>query len=114
MIPGPGTLAGGVPGTPGPAGLPGRIAGGTRGPRRRKVGRLSGATDLSVTARGGRRRANVSAVEREPAQLVAQPLVVEHELPDLVGESGALPLALARPAASRSSSGAAARAALIA
>jgi hypothetical protein len=35
-----------------------------------------------------------SAVEREPAQRVAQPLVVEHELPDLVGELGALPLAL--------------------
>jgi hypothetical protein len=36
----------------------------------------------------------VSAVEREPAQLVAQPLVVEDEFSDLVGESGALPLAL--------------------
>ena len=36
----------------------------------------------------------MSAVERKPAQRVAQPLVVEHELPDLVGELGALPLAL--------------------
>ena len=32
--------------------------------------------------------------EGEPAQLVAQPLVVEHEFPDLVRELGALPLAL--------------------
>ena len=44
--------------------------------------------------RGGRRERAESAVEREPAQLVAQSLVVEHELPDLVGESGALPSAL--------------------
>jgi hypothetical protein len=36
----------------------------------------------------------VSAVEYEPAQLVAQPLVVEHEIADLMGEPGALPLAL--------------------
>jgi hypothetical protein len=36
----------------------------------------------------------VSAVEREPAQCVAQSLVVEHELSDLVGELVALPLAL--------------------
>ena len=36
----------------------------------------------------------VSAVEREPAQLVAQPLVVEHKVTDLPGEPGALPLAL--------------------
>ena len=36
----------------------------------------------------------VSAVEREPAQRVAQPLVVEHQLSDLEGELGALPLAL--------------------
>ena len=36
----------------------------------------------------------VSAVEREPAQLVAQPLVVEHEVADLVGQLVALPLAL--------------------
>jgi hypothetical protein len=36
----------------------------------------------------------VSAVERKPAQLVAQPLVVEHKFSDLVGELGALPLAL--------------------
>src|SRR5438034_714033 len=43
---------------------------------------------------GGRRERAVSAVEHEPAQLVAQPLVVEHELPDLVGELGALPRAL--------------------
>ena len=35
-----------------------------------------------------------SAIEHEPAQLVAQPLVVEHELSDLVGELGALPPAL--------------------
>ena len=35
-----------------------------------------------------------SAIEHEPAQLVAQPLVVEHEIPDLNGELGALPLAL--------------------
>src|SRR4051812_30647717 len=35
-----------------------------------------------------------SAVEREPAQLVAQPLVVEHEVPDLIGELLALPLTL--------------------
>ena len=35
-----------------------------------------------------------SAVEHEPAQLVAQPLVVEHEVPDLRGELSALPLAL--------------------
>jgi len=36
----------------------------------------------------------VSAVERKPAQLVAQPLVVEHKFSDLVGELSALPLAL--------------------
>jgi hypothetical protein len=36
----------------------------------------------------------VSAVERKPAQLVAQPLVVEHKFSDLMGELGALPLAL--------------------
>jgi hypothetical protein len=36
----------------------------------------------------------VSAVERKPAQLVAQPLVIEHKFSDLVGELGALPLAL--------------------
>lgn len=36
----------------------------------------------------------VSAVERKPAQLVAQPLVVEHKFSDLAGELGALPLAL--------------------
>jgi len=36
----------------------------------------------------------VSAVERKPAQLVAQPLVVEHKFSDLVGELGTLPLAL--------------------
>jgi hypothetical protein len=36
----------------------------------------------------------VSAVERKPAQLVAQPLVVEHKFSDLVGELRALPLAL--------------------
>ncbi len=35
-----------------------------------------------------------SAVERKPAQLVAQPLVVQHKLSDLVGELSALPLAL--------------------
>ncbi len=36
----------------------------------------------------------VSAVEHKPAQLVAEPLVVEHKFSDLVGELGALPLAL--------------------
>jgi hypothetical protein len=36
----------------------------------------------------------MSAVEDKPAQLVAQPLVVEHKLSDLVGELRALPLAL--------------------
>jgi ABC-2 type transport system ATP-binding protein len=36
----------------------------------------------------------VSAVERKPAQLVAQPLVVEHQSSDLVAELSALPLAL--------------------
>jgi hypothetical protein len=36
----------------------------------------------------------MSAVERKPAQLVAQPLVVEHKFSDLEGELGALPLAL--------------------
>ena len=36
----------------------------------------------------------MSAVERKPAQLVAQPLVVEHEFSDLAGELGALPQAL--------------------
>jgi hypothetical protein len=36
----------------------------------------------------------VSAVERKPAQLAAQPLVVEHKFSDLVGELGTLPLAL--------------------
>jgi hypothetical protein len=36
----------------------------------------------------------VSAVERKPAQRVAQSLVVEHKFSDLVGELGALPLAL--------------------
>jgi hypothetical protein len=35
-----------------------------------------------------------SAVESEPAKLVAQPLVVEDEFPDFIGELGALPLAL--------------------
>src|ERR1039458_5868296 len=44
-------------------------------------------------SKAGRGRA-VSAVERKPAQLVAQPLVVEHKFSDLVGELGALPLAL--------------------
>src|SRR5487761_2575424 len=47
--------------------------------------------DLMVCGRRERAR---SAVEREPAQLVAQPLVVEHKFSDLVGELGALPLAL--------------------
>ena len=36
----------------------------------------------------------MSAVERKPAQLVAKPLVVEHKFSDLVGQLGALPLAL--------------------
>jgi hypothetical protein len=31
----------------------------------------------------------VSAVERKPAQLVAQPLVVQHKFSDLVGELSA-------------------------
>ena len=35
-----------------------------------------------------------SAVEREPAQLVAQPLIVEHEISDLARELCALPLTL--------------------
>ena len=35
-----------------------------------------------------------SAIENEPAQLVAQPLVVEHEIPNLKGQLGTLPLAL--------------------
>ena len=35
-----------------------------------------------------------STVEHEPAQFVAEPLVVEHELSDLAGESGTLPPAL--------------------
>ena len=33
----------------------------------------------------------VSAIERKPAQLVAEPLVVDDEVADLVGELGALP-----------------------
>ena len=36
----------------------------------------------------------MSAVERKPAQVVAQSLVVEHKCSDLVGELSALPLAL--------------------
>jgi hypothetical protein len=36
----------------------------------------------------------VSAVERKPAKLVAQPLVVEHKFSDFVAELSALPLAL--------------------
>ena len=36
----------------------------------------------------------MSAVERKPAQLVTQPLIVEDKVSDLVGELGALPLAL--------------------
>src|SRR6266545_1120305 len=52
-----------------------------------------------ASSRRDRREGDVSerarsAIEREPAQLVAQPLVVEHELPDLVGQLVALPLAL--------------------
>src|SRR5688500_4367617 len=35
-----------------------------------------------------------SAVEHEPAQFVAQPLIVEHEIPDLSGKLGTLPTAL--------------------
>ena len=35
-----------------------------------------------------------SAIEDEPAQLVAQPLTVEHEFSDLVGKLGTLPPAL--------------------
>jgi hypothetical protein len=41
-----------------------------------------------VPARIGR---GASAVKNKPAQLVAEPLVIEHELADLVGESGTLP-----------------------
>jgi hypothetical protein len=44
--------------------------------------------------RPARRERALSAVEGKPAQLVAQPLVVEHELSDLAGELSALPLAL--------------------
>jgi len=36
----------------------------------------------------------VSAGEHKPAKLVSQPLVVEHEIPDLTGKLGTLPLAL--------------------
>src|SRR5215216_821886 len=36
-----------------------------------------------------------SAIEHEPAFIVAQALVVEDELPDLTGKLSALPLALA-------------------
>src|SRR5438552_19127665 len=37
---------------------------------------------------------NPSAVEHEPAQLVAQPLVVKHEIPNLERKLSTLPLAL--------------------
>src|SRR2546421_4393742 len=47
--------------------------------------------DLTVWRPPGRA---LSAVERKPAQLVAQPLVVEHKFTDLVGELSALPPAL--------------------
>jgi hypothetical protein len=52
-----------------------------------------------ASSRRDRREGDVSerarsAIEREPAQLVAQPLVVEHKLPYLVGQLVALPLAL--------------------
>ena len=40
------------------------------------------------------RPAKAVSVERKPAQLVAQPLVVKHKFSDLVGELSALPLAL--------------------
>ncbi len=36
----------------------------------------------------------LSAVERKPAQLVAQPLIVQHKGSDLAGELSAVPLAL--------------------
>jgi len=39
-------------------------------------------------------KAEASAVERKPAQLVAEALVIEHKCSDLVGELSALPLAL--------------------
>jgi hypothetical protein len=55
-----------------------------------------------------------STVEREPAQLVAQALVIEDELPDLARESGALPPALHAASLAAVVSGAAARAALTA
>ena len=35
-----------------------------------------------------------STIEGEPAERVAKPLIVEDELPDLVGKQGALPAAL--------------------
>src|ERR1035437_3265892 len=51
---------------------------------------------ITAVARWGERvsRSRTSAVEPKPAQLVAQRLVVEHKFSDLVGELGALPLAL--------------------
>ena len=78
--------------------------------------RLADTPELLVSVIHGdlRWRRRVMPVEREPAQLVAQPLVVEHEFPDLVGELGALPLALQAAGRLALVSGAAARAALIA
>jgi hypothetical protein len=55
-----------------------------------------------------------SAVEHQPADVVPQPLVVKHELADLLWKLLALPPALDSPARSALSSGAAARTALIA
>src|SRR5690242_6742213 len=52
---------------------------------------------IGVAVRPARSRADVdrvSAIEDEPAELVAQPLVVKHEVPDLRRELSALPLAL--------------------
>jgi hypothetical protein len=51
------------------------------------VRRVSGSPDAAIAA-------VESAVEDEPAQLVPAPLIVEHELADLCGESIALPRAL--------------------
>ena len=49
---------------------------------------------LARTGCQWRRPGTGSAIEHEPAQLVAQPLVVEHEIPNLKGELSTLPLAL--------------------
>ena len=61
---------------------------------------------LKRAARPADRLRRPSAVEREPAHLVAQSLVVEHEFPDLAGSRARCHRHSARPAASRSPSGA--------